>query len=298
MGQTSSRHQRPTRGSNLPYRQGTHKHTSQFTYSDDDVESTNEALRTRQRAASHRSEAQSVRSSSRRLKTTSGNGSSATSRTKNSQRHPVRAPLQRKKATPDRHHQYDEAQATRRPDVDAHWSASPKAASKVPRSVSHRRKSRSKKECTVCAENRSLSHFPSFPPTAQCVHDVEVCRRCLRTWIGTTFASKLWDEINCPTCSERLDFENVRESAPSEVFRKYEKLSTKATLEAIPGFHWCITKGCKSGQVIGEASAKFRCVKCKKTYCIEHNRLWHKGETCKEYDYRFVRRGLCTAEWY
>ncbi|KAF2632608.1 hypothetical protein BU25DRAFT_319705, partial [Macroventuria anomochaeta] len=143
-----------------------------------------------------------------------------------------------------------------------------------------------KKECVICTDNRSLSRFPSDPPTAHCAHNADVCRRCLRTWISTTFASKVWDEINCPICSERLNYEDVREFAPSKVFRKYRKLSTKAALEAIPGFHWCLMKSCKSGQVIEPATNKFRCVKCKKTHCIEHNMLWHKGETCREYEYR------------
>jgi hypothetical protein len=115
-----------------------------------------------------------------------------------------------------------------------------------------------------------------------------VCRRCLRTWISTTFASKIWDEINCPTCSERLDYEDVRESAPAHVFRKYDKLSAKAALEAIPNFRWCIMRGCKSGQVHEGSTRRFRCVSCKKSHCIEHEMAWHKGETCAEYDYRYV----------
>ncbi|KAF1365876.1 hypothetical protein EJ07DRAFT_92584 [Lizonia empirigonia] len=143
-----------------------------------------------------------------------------------------------------------------------------------------------KKECIVCTDSRSLLHFPSQPPTAQCSHNADVCRRCLRTWIRTTFTSKVWDEINCPTCSERLDYEDVRQFAPSDIFRKYDKLSAKAALEAISGFRWCIMKGCKSGQVHDEASKKFRCVGCKQSHCVEHNIAWHKRETCAQYDYR------------
>ena len=31
---------------------------------------------------------------------------------------------------------------------------------------------------------------------------------------------------------------------------------------------------------------KFRCKTCKKAHCVVHHVKWHKGETCKEYEYR------------
>jgi hypothetical protein len=75
--------------------------------------------------------------------------------------------------------------------------------------------------------------------------------------------------------------------------KRYDRLSTKAALEAIPGFRWCIAKDCKSGQVHdeGDTTPKFRCVGCKKTHCMVHQIAWHKGETCAQYDYRYV--SLC-----
>ena len=61
-------------------------------------------------------------------------------------------------------------------------------------------------------------------------------------------------------------------------------------MEAIPGFRWCIAKDCKSGQVHdeGDITPKVRCVGCKKTHCMVHQIAWHKGETCAQYDYRYV----------
>ncbi|KAH7402632.1 hypothetical protein BKA66DRAFT_404730 [Pyrenochaeta sp. MPI-SDFR-AT-0127] len=145
---------------------------------------------------------------------------------------------------------------------------------------------REKKDCIICADTRSLHRFPNRPPTTQCQHDIDVCRRCLRTWIQSEFEVKIWDEINCPICPIRMQHEDMREFAPSAVFRRYDKLSTRAAFEAIPGFTWCITKGCKSGQEQPPGTAKFRCLACKKAHCVEHNVPWHKKETCKEYDYR------------
>ncbi|KAF2741249.1 hypothetical protein EJ04DRAFT_242 [Polyplosphaeria fusca] len=147
---------------------------------------------------------------------------------------------------------------------------------------------RPRKDCIVCTESRSIQHFATRPPTAQCTHEVNTCRRCLRSWIESEFTSKMWDQINCPECSVRLEHEDMRVFAPPDIFRRYDRLSTRAALEAIPGFRWCIAKGCKSGQVHdeGQATPRFRCTSCRASHCVVHQVRWHKGETCAEYDYR------------
>lgn len=77
-----------------------------------------------------------------------------------------------------------------------------------------------RKECVVCADDRPLHRFPNHPPTTRCTHEVNVCRQCLRTWIASEFASKIWDEIDCPICSLRLQHEDMQEFAPSQIFRR------------------------------------------------------------------------------
>lgn len=275
MGQTSSHHAAPTRTSSQSTRSTAYKYRGRYTVSDDAVESTYGAPESWRRNTSHRSGRQDIKSSSKHLRNTSGN---ATAPTVGERQHRVTS-SQRKNTTTDRRYFHDEAESAHRHDIKAPSS---------PKSGSHQRKPKLKKECVVCTDSRSLFRFPSYPPTAQCSHNADVCRRCLRTWIRTTFASKIWDEISCPTCSERLDYEDVREFAPSDIFRKYDRLSAKAALEAIPGFRWCIMKGCKSGQVHQEASNKFCCVGCKQAHCVVHNVVWHKRETCKEYEYRYA----------
>ncbi|KAF1934049.1 uncharacterized protein M421DRAFT_211 [Didymella exigua CBS 183.55] len=52
----------------------------------------------------------------------------------------------------------------------------------------------------------------------------------------------------------------------------------------MPGWYWCIMKGCKSGQQIAPGTGKFECVQCKQTHCVKHNVPWHKGVTCKQYE--------------
>lgn len=78
-----------------------------------------------------------------------------------------------------------------------------------------------KKECIVCTDSRSLHRFPIRPPTTQCTHGVDVCRRCLRAWITSEFATKIWDEINCPICPTRMQHMDMQEFAPRGIFRRY-----------------------------------------------------------------------------
>ncbi|OCL11781.1 hypothetical protein AOQ84DRAFT_335379 [Glonium stellatum] len=133
-----------------------------------------------------------------------------------------------------------------------------------------------------------MKHFHCQPPTAACTHEVQVCKECLTVWIESEFQSKVWDQIRCPDCRSQMQYEDIRKYAPPTIFRKYDRLSTKAALETIPGFRWCTIKGCKSGQVhdAGPEAPIFECMKCRILQCVVHNRRWHEGETCAEYDYR------------
>jgi hypothetical protein len=147
-------------------------------------------------------------------------------------------------------------------------------------------KKHSSRECLICTDIRPLHRFPDRTPTSRCTHLNSVCRRCLRTWIQSEFSIKIWNEINCPICAARMQYDDMQEFAPRDVFRRYDKLTTKAVYDSIPNYRWCIIKGCKSGQVHPPGTSRFRCQSCRKSHCVVHLTAWHKGETCEEYDYR------------
>lgn len=84
-------------------------------------------------------------------------------------------------------------------------------------------------DCVVCFENLSPQNRPERKITCSCNHEPDVCRSCLSASISTQFNSKVWDQINCPTCGERLDFHDVRAFADSPVFERFEPRSTIRT---------------------------------------------------------------------
>ncbi|KAH7126853.1 hypothetical protein B0J11DRAFT_409937, partial [Dendryphion nanum] len=171
------------------------------------------------------------------------------------------------------------------------------------------------KDCPICISSLSSSHFPVRPPTSTCLHTPNTCTHCLRHWIRTQFRTKLWTQIQCPECPSLLSHRDMSLFAPRSVFTQYDRLSTRAALEEIPGFTWCLARGCGSGQVQPQTLSqtqsydengngdnmpslvpdpKFKCVSCKAVFCLRHARKWHRGETCAEFEYRTdgrVKRG-------
>ncbi|KAF2031325.1 hypothetical protein EK21DRAFT_63624, partial [Setomelanomma holmii] len=106
------------------------------------------------------------------------------------------------------------------------------------------------------------------------------------------FSAKIWNEINCPVCAARFRYDDMHEFAPRDVFRSFDELTTRVVYESIPNYRWCISKGCKSGQVHPPSTNRFRCRSCRKSHCIVHLRPEHKGETCGEYDYSVCDKQL------
>jgi hypothetical protein len=143
------------------------------------------------------------------------------------------------------------------------------------------------RNCTVCTEYLPPYRFPTRTPTTSCEHPPDTCRRCVRKWIRFSFLTRQWHHIDCPECDQRLQHEDLKAFADPELLGKYEALATKAAMEAIPGFRWCIGKRCDSGQVHEGEGTRFVCAKCKAEHCVMHDVPWHKKETCAEYEYRY-----------
>ena len=78
------------------------------------------------------------------------------------------------------------------------------------------------RDCIVCFETLSPQNISKRKITSSCKHEPDVCRSCLTTSISTQFNSKVWDQIDCPTCGQRLEFQDVKAFADSTVFGRSE----------------------------------------------------------------------------
>lgn len=77
-------------------------------------------------------------------------------------------------------------------------------------------------DCIVCFETLEPTVFPKRTTTAACSHKPDVCLQCLSSSITTQSRDKMWDQIGCPSCGERLGYTDVQAFADSVVFERQE----------------------------------------------------------------------------
>jgi len=72
-------------------------------------------------------------------------------------------------------------------------------------------------------------------------------------------------------------------STASNLIHRYNNFLNSKTL---PNFRWCSNPNCTSGQVHsnGDSSPKMICTECSFVTCFTHQRPWHEGRTCEEFD--------------
>src|SRR5579871_371355 len=138
--------------------------------------------------------------------------------------------------------------------------------------------------------------FKSQPFTSICTHEVNTCSTCLDRWLNESLTSKGWNKIICPECSAPFQHADVKSCASRTLFQRYDELVARAKLSEIPGFHWCLSPQCQSGQIHHSDDPIFVCVACGFMHCIRHDIPWHEGETCQEYEHRKSERKIRDEE--
>ena len=76
------------------------------------------------------------------------------------------------------------------------------------------------RDCIMCFETLNPQNTPERRITSSCNHEPDVCRSCLATSISTQLDCKVWDQIDCPTCGHRLNFQDMREFADPAAFAR------------------------------------------------------------------------------
>jgi hypothetical protein len=141
------------------------------------------------------------------------------------------------------------------------------------------------KQCSICIDDKPRSEMPA-QNTPRCTHQPTACKECLEEWLRSSIERGAWDRLQCPDCSEVLDWQDVKRHASEAAFNRYDTLVTRAALTKDPDFHFCLSAACGSGQMYETECPRFECVNCKTTSCLHHRVPWHADETCAEYDKR------------
>ncbi|KAE9380095.1 hypothetical protein N431DRAFT_394595 [Stipitochalara longipes BDJ] len=95
-----------------------------------------------------------------------------------------------------------------------------------------------------------------------------------------------WDRIGCPLDGHHLSADIVRKFLDPAALTKYNNFVELRPIRNDPNFRWCANPKCQSGQIHkgGEVQPKMVCKECLSLTCFTHERAWHWGQTCKEFD--------------
>ncbi len=148
--------------------------------------------------------------------------------------------------------------------------------------------------CTICFESLSLHAFPTVPITSACllefhraVDESFVCKSCVNESINAQLSTARPDEINCPSCNQRMSHQDIKTWAEDEIFERYDDMITLQTLQEDGNFIRCCRPECCGGQFHdgGSASPIVTCQACGAMTCYRHSGLpWHEGITCDQFE--------------
>ncbi|ERF74726.1 hypothetical protein EPUS_04895 [Endocarpon pusillum Z07020] len=148
--------------------------------------------------------------------------------------------------------------------------------------------------CTICLETLPLQAFPAVPITSACLPEFHraadesfVCKSCINESISVQISTSRPDEINCPSCSQRMNHQDIKLWAEHEIFERYDHMITLQALQEDGSFIRCWRPECDTGQFHdGDAASPIViCQACRAMTCYRHSGLpWHEGLTCDQFE--------------
>ncbi|KAG8748601.1 hypothetical protein FRC12_013814 [Ceratobasidium sp. 428] len=143
--------------------------------------------------------------------------------------------------------------------------------------------------CAVCFEYEPTVRFAERSPTADCAHGATVCVGCLEYHILFAIHRCGNMDVQCPHegCGKQLEYWDVYASVRDwNYLGYYEALLLRREMEAEKDFVWCKNPQCKGGQIHrpGKSNPIVICETCRAKSCFVHDRPWHEGLTCEQFD--------------
>jgi IBR domain, a half RING-finger domain len=141
-------------------------------------------------------------------------------------------------------------------------------------------------ECVVCAETLKGRDFPDCGVTGTCTHEATTCNSCIAQHIRVQLETRTWRQLTCPECPAPMAYADVQRFATAEIFQRYDALAMRDGITTDAQFRWCPAPNCESGQIHNEGADApiITCVACGARSCFTHQRLWHEGLTCEEFE--------------
>jgi hypothetical protein len=149
------------------------------------------------------------------------------------------------------------------------------------------------RECVNCLNDAGEKDFPFEPTTDGCMHDLEICKSCIGTWITTSLDNGNWKNITCLSvdCGSVLQYADVKRYSNDADMERFERFATRDALAEMPGFKWCLNPDCDAGQIHDDGGGTeqiLTCALCGFKRCTICDRAWHQDETCEQYTRRLA----------
>ncbi|CAE6409214.1 unnamed protein product [Rhizoctonia solani] len=143
--------------------------------------------------------------------------------------------------------------------------------------------------CVVCFEQGAHVRFAARSPTIMCQHGATVCVSCFEQHILIAIHKSRTVDIRCPHegCGKMLEYQDIYCSVRDwGMLAYYEQLLIRREMGSTEQFVWCKNPICTSGQVHkpGPSQPIVTCNTCRQRSCYIHDRPWHEGLSCAEFD--------------
>ncbi|KAI9649868.1 hypothetical protein NHQ30_002450 [Ciborinia camelliae] len=98
---------------------------------------------------------------------------------------------------------------------------------------------------------------------------------------------------------EEFEARIVEKYLSGELLHNYREYMYTYAMSKLPGFCWCLSPSCRSGQVHtpGDKSPKMLCQKCGFATCYTHQLPWHDGKTCEQVGDLKSKDERATEQW-
>jgi hypothetical protein len=128
-------------------------------------------------------------------------------------------------------------------------------------------------------DDHPTAKFPVITRGATCEHkDSTICIECLADYIEAQAASSPLNEIKCPepNCKSILDYNYMKQYAPTHVFARYDTYINTKALENIEDFIECASATCQFGGMLDVSTTTYMvCLDCGTRTCTTCKTVWH-----------------------
>ena len=137
-------------------------------------------------------------------------------------------------------------------------------------------------ECQICISQ--IDNDRDAFPLINCEHLFH--KKCLEQYLKTEVSQSKCPLTCCdPKCRKELAAKDLKGLLSRKDYESFQNYSLQQALSKQGDVSWCPTPNCNYAFVFDRArdSEDFKCIKCKKEYCLDCKSDAHKKQSCEEF---------------